>query len=890
MSLLRSMMVGLRSLFRKERVGQELDEELSGFLEMAAEEKMKEGMSREDALRAVRLERGNLEVTKEVVRSAGWESVVETLWQDVRYGLRMLAKNPGFTAVAVLTLALGIGANTAIFSVVNSVLLRPLAYSQPQDLYIIRVIVPSLAKFAPSLPANVAGFSIWQKELRSFDGIAIVEATSRDLTGQGPAEEIPIAQGSWNLFNVLGVQPTLGRTFRPEEDLPGRDHVAILCDWFWRSRFHADPSVVGTTIKLDGIPYQVVGILPASFQFQKKDELGPLTGFASRTALFKPLGQNPEDWGLIGDFDYAAIGRLTHGVTPAQALAELNVVQAQIAKRAGAGVDLYAELIPMEVSVVGPARRGLVLSLGAVGAVLLIVCVNLANLLLSRVPGRMREAAIRTALGATRSLLVRQMLTESILLSLLGGALGIWIANVGLRWLIHGAPASLPRLDEVHLDARVFWFALILSVVTGALFGVLPACRIAHASPQENLKTGGTAATEGRRTRRLRENLIGLEAGLSTMLLILAGLLAASVIHVLRVNSGFATDHVLAVDIDLPPQDYEKPADRQRFYAEALSRLRALPDVQSAGWVSFLPLKGARSVSGIRLPGDRDKVLPPPANYRAASPGYFEAMGIPLVQGRTFEEGDRGRNVTVISQSVADRFWPGKNPVGQICITAWAGEQRSEVIGVVGDIRTVRLDRPPEMMVYVPEWRNARSVPDSASIVIRTAMDPAGAAAAVRDEIHRIDPNVPIVALRPMRELVSESVQTRRFQMLLAMTFAGSALFLTSLGIFGVVASSAEQRRRELGIRMALGAGHAQLCSIVLRDGMVPVLVGLAAGVVAAIFAGRLMESLLFGVGAFDPATVAFVAMLVVLVALAACYIPARRAMRVDPMVALRYE
>ena len=815
---------------------------------------------------------------------------MKALLQDFRYALRMLVKAPGFAVVAVLTLALGIAANTAIFSVVNSALLRPLAYREAQELYIIRVIVPALAKFAPSLPANLAGFSIWQKELRSFDGIAIVEATSRDLTGQGQAEEIPIVQGSSNLFDVLGVRPALGRTFLPEEDAPGRDHVAILSDWFWRDRFRADPSLVGQTILLDGVPYEVVGILPDSFHFQKEDELGQLTGFARRTALFKPLGQKAEDWGLVGDFDYAAIGRLKPGVTPAQALAELNVVQAGIAKRAGAGVDLYADLIPLEVSVVGPARRGLILLLGAVCAVLLIVCVNLANLLLSRVPGRMREAAIRTALGATRALLVRQMLTESFLLSFLGGGFGIWIASFGLKWLLRAAPVSLPRLDEVHVDVRVLVFALTLSVLTGILFGVLPAWRIAHASPQETLKTGGTTTTEGGRTRRLRENLIGLETGLSTLLLILSGLLVASLVRVLRVNSGFTTEHVLAADISLPPQSYERAQDRRRFYEHALARLRALPGVQSVGWVSFLPLKGERSVSGVRLPGEQTEAMAPPANYRAVSPEYFKAMGIPTIQGKIFEERDRGRNVIVISKSVADRLWPGKDPVGQSCVTEWAGQQQGEVVGVVGDIRTVRLDRSPEMMVYVPEWRNEHSVPSSASFVIRTSINPAGAVAAVRNAIHGIDPDVPIGALRPMSELVSESVETRRFQMLLAVVFAGAALLLTSLGIFGVVGYSVEQRRHELGIRMALGAGQSDLRGMVLRQGMSPVLAGLAVGIVAAILVGRLMESLLFGVSAFDPLTAAIVAMVVVAVALAASWVPARRATRVDPLIALRYE
>src|SRR5437762_768218 len=512
------------------------------------------------------------------------------LLQDLRYGIRMLAKNPGFTAIAVLTLALGIGANTAIFSVVNTVLLRPLAYRDSERLYLIEEIVPQWAKFAPLLSANLPDFRIWQKDCHSFESIAIADNARAVLTGSGETEQIPGMRASANLFDVLGIVPALGRNFLPEEDEPGRGHVVILTDAFWRSRFHADSSLVGRRIRLDGDSYLVAGVLPASFHFP--EELAA-TSFAKRIDFIEPLN-GPRDYerGLIGEFDFAAIGRLKRGVSPSQALAELNVVQARIAQEAKQGVNLKAAISSLESEVKGPARQGLIMLLGAVGAVLLIVCVNLTNLLLARVPGRMREAAIRAALGASRWQLFRRMLTESLLLGFIAGAVGIWLASFGVQWLVHAAPANLPRLDEVHVDARVLWFAVALSILTAALFGVLPAWRVARGDPQETLKSGGMAAGESRRTRRLRESLIGLEVGLSTLLLVVAGLLTSSLVHLLRVNTGFATESVLTAKVTLPKQRYSDPAARLHFYNNLLDQLRALPGVRAAGWVHILPLNG----------------------------------------------------------------------------------------------------------------------------------------------------------------------------------------------------------------------------------------------------------------------------------------------------------
>ncbi|MGB6482611.1 MAG: ABC transporter permease [Candidatus Acidiferrales bacterium] len=816
---------------------------------------------------------------------------MNTLLQDLRYALRMLTKAPGFAAIAIATLALGIGANTAIFSIVNGVLLRPLAFRQPQQLCVIREIVPQLTKFYPTFPANLPDFRVWQKQLHSFENIGLAEETSMDFTAREGAIELPGAIVSASLLDTLGVHPALGRNFRPEEDPRGRDHAVILTDSFWRSEFHGDSSIIGKAITLNGGSYDIVGVLLASFHFPQASELGPLTDFSPHLAFLKPLGEDPADNDLIGEFDYAAVGRLSPGVSLAQALAELNVVQARIAKQANEKLDLRGEIIPLSSQILGPARQGLLFLLAAVGAVLLIVCVNLANLLLARVPRRMREAAIRTALGASRARLVRQMLTESLLLGIFGGALGILLAFFGARAIVSAAPPGIPRLAEVSIDGRVLLFAIIISVFTAALFGVLPAWRVAHAEPQDALKSGATNTTESRRTRRLRSSLIGLEGALSTVLLILGGLFTSSLVHLLRVNTGFSVEHVLAADVDLPPQNYSSNAASMRFYDQALAAIRALPGVRYVGWVSSLPLEGEGSVSDIRLPGTSraDASNMPLADYRVVSPDYFATMEIPIIAGRAYTDADRGRNVVVLSQKTAERLWPRQNPIGQMCIPEWGAQKQFQVIGVVGDIRTVRMDKSPVMMVYMQNWPFDH-VAFGGSIVVRTLMDPSGAASAVRDAIHRVDSGVPITELRPMATLVLKSVDTRRFQMLLALLFAACALFLASIGIFGVVAYSVEQRRHELGIRLALGAQLGNLRAMILRQGMAPVLAGLAVGVAASLLLGRLIAGLLFGVHAFDPLTFGCVTLVVVLVALAACYIPARRATRVDPMVALRYE
>ncbi len=882
----------VRSLVGHRQVEQELDDELRFHLEQKTREYVTTGLTLEEAQRKARREFGGIEQSKEYCRDARKVNLLNDLAQDIRYGLRMLRKSPGFTSVALLTLAIGIGANAVIFSMVNSVLLRPLVYRQPQELYLLREIIPQLSNVYPTLPANVRSFRTWQRESHSFSQFSIVEPVRMALSFSGETEEVSGGVASANLFDVLGVEPRMGRTFLPSEDTPGHDHVVILTDAMWRDRFHADPSLLGRSISLDGEPYQVVGILPSSFRFPKDGQLGALTEFAARTEFFKPLGLDAEKFSPLGEFDFAAIARLKPGVNADQALAELNVIQGQIAKQANQGVDLRVQLIPLQSALVGPARRGLLLLLGGVGSVLLIVCVNLANLLLARVPGRMREAAIRTALGASRARLARQMLAESSLLSICGGLLGIGLAYLGFQWLVGLAPAGLPRLDEVRLDGRVLWFAFFISILTGILFGGLPAWRVVHAEPQNALKAGATTTTDSPRARRLRELLIGIEVGVCTLLLIVAALLTMSLVRLLGVDKGFVSEQSLAADISLPPQNYPKPEQRREFYERVLAQVRPLPAVISAGWISKLPLEGQEQVDLINVPGHPGTELKTPiANYRYVSSGYFQAIGIPLRQGHWFEDSDLDRHVAVISDSVAARVWAGENPIGKKFHPGGDETPLSEVIGVVGDIRTVALDEAPLLMVYLPNGPASRNWSGShASLVVRAAMDPSALAAAIRGAIREVDSAVPIVQLRPLTEIVSESVAVRRFQMFLASLFAFFALLLAALGIFGVVAYSVEQRRRELGIRRALGAQGSNLRGLVLRQGMIPVVLGAASGVVAAMMVNRLIQSLLYGVTSRDPLTILAVVFVVLVTGIVACYVPAARTTRLDPIVALRYE
>ena len=807
---------------------------------------------------------------------------------DLRFALRMLRKDLGFSAIAIATLALGIGANTAVFSVVDSVILRPLAYRNADRLFVIHEVVPKFSHIAPLIPVNAMHFREWRKSTRSLNQLALIGGVTYNLTGSGEPERIPAARVTPSLFPMLGVQAQLGRTFLEAEDQPGRDRVVLLTDELWRRRFAADPGVVGRKIMLDGQPYEIAGVLPASFHFPKLNHLYAMTVAEDRPQLWKPFGLRDNELDPIGDFNFSCIVQLKPGVSPAQALSELNVMQARIASQFPEKIELRAALVPLQDQMTGRSRTGLELMLAAVAAILLIVCVNIANLLLARATGRRREMAIRSALGAGSGRLVRQALAESLLLSGIGGVLGLAFAYAAIPLILAHAPVDLPRMDEVHPDVRLLLFTVLISALAGVLFGILPAWRFARTDPQEAMRSGARGNTAGRRSGGLRSLLVGLEVGLSAMCLIAGGLLLHSFVKLLHVDRGFEAERIVTVGLNLPGSRYSNLEKRAAFALSLLERVKSLPGVTTAGISNMLPLGGEGNNNLLALEGTNAPMLDRPlADIRQVNPEYFRTMGIPLRAGRIFSEADRERKIALVSVLTAARLWPGENAIGKRFRQGFDESPLLEVVGVVGDVRGVSLNKAPTLTVYTPYWQRFYG---QVSLAVRTAMDPLGASSAIRGAIRQIDPELPIPAFRTMEDIVAESVAERRFQMSLVLLFAVVAMLLASLGIYGVVSYSVAQRTNEMGVRMALGARPAAIRRMVLRQNLLPVAIGLGAGVCASMALGRLLGSLLYGVSAGDPITILGVAGLLSAVAAAATLIPARRATHVDPVTALRYE
>jgi len=812
----------------------------------------------------------------------------DTAVGDLRFALRMLRKNLGFSAIAIATLALGIGANTAVFSVVDSVILRPLAYREADRLFVIHEVVPKFSHIAPLIPVNAMHFLEWRKSMQSFNQLALISGVTFNLTGSGEPERIPAARVTPSLFPMLGVQAQLGRTFLEAEDQPGRDRVVLLSDELWRRRFAADPGVVGRKIMLDGRPYEIAGVLPASFHFPKLNQLFAMTVAEERPQLWKPFGLRDDELQPIGDFNFSCIARLKPGISPARTLSELNVVQARIASQFPEKVELRAALVPLQDQITGRSRTGLELMLAAVAAVLLIACVNIANLLLARATGRRREIAIRSALGAGSGRLVRQALAESLLLSGIGGVFGMAIAYAAIRLILARAPVDLPRMDEVHPDVRLLLFTVAISALAGVVFGILPAWRFARTDPQEAMRAGSRGNTAGRRSGGLRSLLVGLEVGLSAMCLIAGGLLLHSFVKLIHVDRGFEAERIVTVALNLPGSRYPNLEKRAAFVQSLLERVKSLPGVTAAGISNMLPLAGEGHNNLLSVEGRNAPMMDRPiADIRYVNPEYFRAMGIPLRAGRIFSEADRERKLALVSALTAARLWPGEDPIGKRFRQGGDESPLLEVVGVVGDVRGVSLNKAPSLTVYMPYWQTFFG---GASLAVRTAMDPRAASSAIRTAIRQIDPELPIPAFRTMEDIVAESVAQRRFQMNLVLLFAAAAMLLASLGIYGVVSHSVAQRTNEMGVRMALGARPAAIRRMVLRQSLLPVAFGLAAGVSASMALGRLLGSLLFGVSARDPITVLGVVALLSAVAAAATLIPAHRATHVDPVTALRWE
>ena len=808
---------------------------------------------------------------------------------EIRHALRGLLRDRVFALMIVLSLAVGIGANTAIFSLVNGVLLRPPDFPHPERLVSLTQWAPKLLKDYPALPVNIAIYQEWRKQMTSFASIGISRDGVFNLTGSGQPEQLHGVTVSATIFHVLGVEPALGRAFTEQEDQTGHDQVVILADSLWRRRYQADPAIVGRKILLDGKPCEVVGVLPPSFHYPREEKLGARS-LGHGLEIYRPLGYDPGDLQLhMGDFNYWTTARLRPGVSPARAQAELNVVEAAISRQLPGDLDIHASLFPLQERMVGDVRQGLVLLLAAVGAVLLVLCVNLANLSLARAARRARDSAIRTALGASRARLLGQSVAESTLLALAGGALGVLLAYWGLDTLVAAAPIDLPRLNEVHIDERVLLFACAISLLTGLIFGALPAWRSLRSVPLDALKSGGRGNTEGRGGLRLRNLLVALEVGISAALLVTAGLLIASFVRLMAIDRGFQVDRVLAMNLSLLSTKYPEPAQQAAFFQRVLEKAAAMPGVRHASLVSALPLMGETWIDIVATEHDtRPMVELPSTNVRFISPGYFQTLGVSLREGRDFEERDRSRNVTIISASLAQRLWGRENPLGRkLNGNVGSDEPPAEVVGVTPDLRSTNLDQDPVNMLYIPYWQRPRL---SASLLVRTSMAPRSIASTLRAAVWQIDDEVTMPEVRTLDEVLSRSVAQRRFQMLLVLLFAVAALALAAFGTYGVLSYAVTRRTPEMGIRMALGAQRRDVLGMVLRQGMMPVLAGLAAGILVALAIGRYLASLLFHVSPRDPLALVLSGAVLLAVSLAACLVPARRATRVSPIEALHFE
>jgi len=812
---------------------------------------------------------------------------MQTLWQDLRYGFRTLTRKPGFTLVAIIALALGIGANTAIFSVINTILLQPLPYKDSERLVTINHDYPKI-----NLKASVSaiGYTHYRDNAKSFESVAAMTGGSFNLTGGGDPERLNGSPVTHNFFSALGASAALGRVFLPEEDQPGKNKVVVLSHAFWQRRFGGDRSLVNKNITLNDESYTVVGVMPPGFQFGRE--------FGQVMDLWTPIAFTPDQLSynrLTNEFLFI-IARLKPGVTVGQAQAELDTIAANLRQQylpwAATRNEWGLTTESLRELVIGEIRRALWILMGIVGLVLLIACANVANLLLARAADRQKEMAIRTALGAGRWRVVRQLLTESALLAVAGGAVGLLLAWLGIKALVNVDQAQIPRAYQIGLDWRVLAFTLGVSLLTGIIFGLVPALQISKTDLHETLKEGGRSGSGGARAW-VRNTLVVVEMALALVVLVSAGLLMRSFWRLQQVNPGFAPQNVLSMSLGLPLTKYREPAQRDNFYKELLQRIRALPGVQSAGATSILPMGGDNSSGSFRIEG---RVIPPgqssPHGDRwAATTGYFSTMKIPIVRGRFFDERDtmESQPVAIIDETMARKYWADEDPLGKR-ITFQGGQNNPiwrEIVGIVGHVKHKGLEGESRVQYYIPHSQVQNS---NMNLVVRTSADPSSLTGAVRGAIGGLDKDLPVFRVKTMEQFVSDSMAQRRFAMTMVGIFASVALALAAVGLYGVLSYSITQRSHEIGIRMALGAQVRDVLRLVVGQGMLLALAGVVLGSVAAFLLTRLMANLLFNVAPSDPLTYATIAFLLTLVALLACFVPARRATKVDPIDALRYE
>jgi len=824
---------------------------------------------------------------------------MNTFLLDLRYGLRMLWKQRTFATVVVLALALGIGGNTVIFSVVNAVLVRPLPFRDPLQLVLVHEGIPTLG--FPKVGFSAPDLTLYQQGQKSFEGMAAYQNKTFELSGAGEPERITVARVSANLFSLLAIEPALGRSFRSEEDRPGVA-VAVLSYSLWQSRYGGSRDVLGRTVALDRIPYTVIGVMPREFRF-------PLPGPSSNNQpaeLWVPIAftqSELEGWGNM--FDNDVVARLRPGVTLGQARSEADVLARRIIQayppallKAFSNPTLAAAVDPMQSEVSGSVRPLLVVLQGAVALVLLIACANVALLLLSRASGRSREIAIRVAMGASRSRVVAQLLTESFILAAVGGALGLCLAAWFKNLLLKQIPADVPLPHGVPLDAGVLLFTLLTTLLTAIVFGLAPALHSTRVGVSSGIQEEGRSGTAGRARHRVQSTFVIVEFGLALVLMVGAGLLLRSFAKLLATRSGFQPERVLAMSVSLPAQAYPHAAEIRNYYQRAIAQLAQVPGITSVAAASDLPLNGAE-LNAIEVEG-QSKSNTPAVRQTWVLGDYLQTMGIPLLRGRLFRAEDRQgtQPVMVISASLAEKLWPNEDPIGKRILRGGADAPWRTVVGVVGDVADSALSTEPRPHCYSPFLQESDSfIEDNVggglrtlNLCTRTVANPASLATSVVEQLHRLDPALAISDVRSMEREVKESVAPERFNAALVGSYAGLALLLALLGIYGVLAYMVVQQTHEIGIRMALGAQKGEILRLVVRRGMSLVVVGAAVGLAGALAVTRLMESLLYGVAPRDPVTFFGVTALLSAAALLACYIPALRAAKVDPMVALRYE
>jgi len=821
---------------------------------------------------------------------------VSSLLQDLRYGLRIFAKSPGFTAVAVITLALGIGASTAVFSLVNAILLKPLPYPHAERIVMPwRLAPPQLNLGYDEIPWGLPDFRRMLTDVKAFEHLGAFKSDSYILTGSGDPVKLDGLRASAEFFPALGVQPVLGRAFTADEDAPGHEHEVLLSYGLWRDRFGGDAAILGRALALNGEAYTVIGVMPPVFSFPRKEEMPGSFEFPREAAIWVPFALPAAKLHRDDPDEIAAIGRLRPSATIEEAQAEMSVFTRRMEEEFPLGKGWFnSRVTPLARQVAGDTRRPLLLILAAIGVVLLIACANVANLLLSRSLARRKEFTLRAALGAGHGRLVRQLLTESILLAFVAGIGGLALAQAGIYFVKTLGPSNIPRLREVSLDFRVFAFALAGTLVCGILFGLAPAFAAAGENLVESLKEGGQRSGGSLAGTRMRSGLLVAEVSLAFVLVVAAGLLVQTFIHLLSVDPGFNPTRVLTFELSLPASKYSDTDQIIALYQSVLARLREVPGVESAGLVRTVPMGGAADGTGIRIPGKflGNYTSGPFAEYTIVSPGYFSSVGTPILRGRDFSDSDTrdGMQVTIISLAMAKKFWPGEDPIGK---EVGPGSKRfpvATIIGIAANVKhlSLREDAGPEMYVLYNQkiWPSLLTM----QFAVRTKADPASVISGARDAIRSVDPDLPIAKVAPLTLLVENSMTQPRFSMLLLGAFGVLAVILASVGIYGVISYSVGQRTREIGIRMALGAQRRNVLGLVLGQGARLAGLGIIIGLVAAFALTRLMASLLFGIAPRDPLTFFTVPLLLMAVALAACYIPARRAMRVDPMVALRDE